>query len=66
VERQVNRCTKLEDSMKPCPFCKSEDLGVVEDGATVSYYVLCKGCWAQGPHSFKDEEDAKKAWNDRQ
>lgn len=53
-----------------CPFCGSPDtaLGAKFDPFFFIYYVMCRHCGAEGPHSGRQaqsEEAAIAAWNRR-
>jgi Lar family restriction alleviation protein len=48
-------------TLLPCPFCHGDKLRVVADH---SYYGVCYGCGAEGPHQ-PDESAAIAAWNRR-
>ena len=50
-------------TLKPCPFCGSEELDI-DFNAADKYFVYCIGCGASG----RDErtiEKAKEVWNRR-
>jgi len=49
-----------ETKLKPCPFCKSEDVYMVECRES---YVFCDRCYARGPCHIIIS-DAAKEWND--
>lgn len=50
--------------LKPCPFCKSDDLSVhFDDG--FSYYVWCGNCGSQTDNNHLTKKEAIKAWNTR-
>jgi Lar family restriction alleviation protein len=51
--------------IKPCPFCKSDDVdlsscGGFKDGD--EYWVMCMNCLAEGPVA-RSEEEAVLPWN---
>ena len=48
-------------TLKPCPFCKGNDISVY--GASV-YWAECGDCFCEGP-VCKTEKEAIKAWNTR-
>lgn len=57
--------------VSPCPFCKSEDVGVNPVGSLLAllsvtpiYFVRCRGCWATGPQEG-GESIAVVRWNER-
>jgi len=47
--------------MKPCPFCKGEDLAIIPD-VPWSYRVACTGCGCTGPGG-RTEVEALVKWN---
>lgn len=53
--------------LKPCPFCTSKNVGLV-DSITNFYvpvfYVICFDCQCRGA-SKRDKEKAIEAWNRR-
>jgi Lar family restriction alleviation protein len=64
--------TKMNDEMKPCPFCGSDDIAVVpaEDSpdydADYPVVVACMDCSADGPdRDFKSAAEAIAVWNRR-
>jgi hypothetical protein len=44
----------MENIIKPCPFCSSNDVEVIheEDREGEAYYVVCHRCGARGPFKF--------------
>lgn len=46
--------------IKPCPFCGSDDLAVLE--LSDNSCVRCRKCYSYGPNG-KDEENAIERWN---
>lgn len=51
----------MSDSIKPCPFCGSENLSLSEP------FVRCRSCGAYGPDAPDDmPSTGLKMWNDRQ
>lgn len=73
--------TKQDASLKPCPFCGSDDLEI-QNTHTPSYSVQCQGCQAEanGPYYYgkamrtrkncvrqhrKAFDSAVQAWNQR-
>ena len=50
--------------LKPCPFCKSEDVYLVSETEIEYNWVYCKNCEAAGPMK-ETEEEAIEAWNRR-
>lgn len=46
--------------IKPCPFCGSDDLCVLE--LSDNSCVRCRRCYSYGPNG-KDEENAIERWN---
>ena len=53
----------MASNLKPCPFCESEDISVVEEG-WCDWWAQCPECCARGPIE-RSEERARDAWNDR-
>lgn len=53
--------------LKPCIWCKSNLLCVTHDNYADGcvYYVKCRSCGSQGPHVFRNEQQAIDAWNKR-
>ena len=50
-------------SLKPCPFCGGTDLNTETDDGI--YWVVCRGCFAEGPYlSIRANDDATE-WNTR-
>ena len=47
--------------LKPCPFCNSNDIKLVESN---SVWACCAFCNAEGPNT-KTRKEACKAWNSR-
>jgi Lar family restriction alleviation protein len=69
----------VSDTLKPCPFCGSDD-AFVEMNDSISTSVVCNDCGARGPISYHDDKDydiehkldllpgeisARKNWNER-
>ena len=51
--------------LKPCPFCGSTNISVVEAGIrTDIWFVQCEDCTATFPH-FDSKAEAVMAWNRR-
>ena len=51
-----------EETLKPCPFCGSDDLLI--DGHSSGASIECQECLAEGP--FGDSHDgARELWNRR-
>lgn len=48
------------EKIKPCPFCGSDDLCVLE--LSDNSCVRCRKCYSYGPNG-KDEENAIERWN---
>lgn len=57
----------MEFEIKPCPKCGGTKLQVVGASRVVDfethYYVRCKKCGHEGPHSLRSDSEAKAAWN---
>jgi Lar family restriction alleviation protein len=53
--------------MKPCPFCKHDEIIVLDDCWDSEYWYRCEclGCEALGPMTHVSEEDAIALWNQR-
>ena len=53
--------------LKPCPFCGSNDVFIIElpyvDGNT--HIVKCANCETYGPRWNSSDEEGIKAWNER-
>ena len=45
---------KIDEKLKPCPFCKNKDLEVVNTH-TPCYHVYCNWCEAEGPPVTADD-----------
>ncbi len=52
----------MNEKLKPCPFCGSKEIVVIENGGT--YDVHCRNCGCGSPYRYK-KEDVIKAWNRR-
>lgn len=50
--------------LKPCPFCRSQNVSVDTDIDDIFYWVSCDACGAEGPQKMV-ELDAIEAWNHR-
>ncbi len=55
--------------LKPCPFCGSKQLDVLETqsgimGLSGEYFIWCQGCYSQSGN-FNTKRDATVAWNRR-
>jgi Lar family restriction alleviation protein len=50
---------RVEDELKPCPFCGSTNLAL--GTFWTSHRVVCNSCNASGPHK-ETKRDAKDAW----
>lgn len=50
------------EPLKACPFCGRYNVFV--EGDSVTFYVRCKDCHAQGPLSYS-KQCAGMAWNSR-
>lgn len=66
----------MAEKMKPCPFCKDQDLlDVCQDATfqsgTFTAYGHCDNCGAQGPIAYSQNSPdvvidmAVRDWNDR-
>jgi Lar family restriction alleviation protein len=55
----------MTDKLKPCPFCGSENVAVMQDDYN-NYRVTCRGCGAMGApgDEFGDNNEIEK-WNQR-
>lgn len=54
--------------LKPCPFCGSEDVKIIEHifkGVKNTYGAKCFSCKAQSDQFFEDGINAIEAWNRR-
>ena len=52
-------------TLKPCPFCGSEDVKEVYTFYTIfRHSVYCKNCYTEGP-AKPTEAEAVEAWNNR-
>ncbi len=56
----------MTDTLKPCPFCDSEDIGnACEIGIHASLcFCVCPECGTRGPGE-QSQEQARASWNDR-
>ena len=60
----------IETSLKPCPFCGSNDIATEEEYSSDTGYsfgghiVICNDCEMQTKH-YETQEEAVKAWNKR-
>lgn len=58
----------MPDTLKPCPFCGSKNVGIYETAygnyLNVFKYVLCQTCNCR-TKAYRDEKDAIAAWNRR-
>ena len=50
--------------LKPCPFCLSKNVEVIDKGPTKGYAVLCFSCESEGPEAGSHQQ-ASDAWNMR-
>ena len=51
------------ENLKPCPFCRWDDIEIDGNGDG-KFWAVCNDCHAEGP--VKDsEEEAVKYWNHR-
>jgi Lar family restriction alleviation protein len=59
----------LRNKLKPCPFCGSKNIDLLDDQDMVyygyAYYAKCRQCKAQS-RSEQKKEDAIAAWNERE
>jgi Lar family restriction alleviation protein len=54
------------DSLKPCPFCGSTDVGWTHYGHYA--YIICDQCQARGPEFYTQDDfgtGAEELWNKR-
>lgn len=49
-------------TLKPCPFCGSEDLDLPDEFTSRIY---CRNCCAEGPFTNEDIEKSIELWNKR-
>ncbi|MCR5728283.1 MAG: Lar family restriction alleviation protein [Lachnospiraceae bacterium] len=59
----------MENGLKPCPFCGSKDIRVIDridvsSGIRTFYHLKCKKCGAS-TDEFRSQFDADVAWNQR-
>ncbi|MBR5179314.1 MAG: Lar family restriction alleviation protein [Lachnospiraceae bacterium] len=59
----------MEEGLKPCPFCGSEDIHLIDridcsNGLQNYYHTKCKACGAS-TDEFGCKFDALVAWNRR-
>ena len=47
---------------RPCPFCASTDLEVME---TPTLFVVCNNCGCEGPYHHSDIDQAIAFWDNR-
>ena len=49
--------------LKPCPFCGgSKHIRIEEPTRSSAAWVVCEGCWAEGPVG-QTKERAAERWN---
>lgn len=56
----------MTDKLKPCPFCNSTDIRLiqVENGVDYdTYYIICANC--ESRTGLKSKAQAKRRWNTR-
>lgn len=65
-------------SLKPCPFCFSQNIAIMREGKSennAAYRVVCRRCKARGPkvrveawhdNKFVAQGQAAAAWNKRE
>lgn len=51
------------DELKPCPFCKTEEVSIIKDVDGI--YIKCYKCWSSADKAAKDIKEAIKLWNKR-
>jgi len=59
---------KNKIEFKPCPFCGSQNIKVLEYGNRKNFYCECEDCKALTPNPMNTdytEEEAIVAWNTR-
>lgn len=54
----------MNDELKPCPFCGSDDLEIYHEVVGCHYYVTCRDCGSSGAIYYTPEQ-AAHAWNRR-
>lgn len=57
----------MTDKLKPCPFCGSEEVGVVDHispQGDKNYTVICVSCGAS-VNNYSTPQYAKRKWNGR-
>lgn len=52
------------EQLESCPFCRSDNLWLIEESEIEYNWVHCKDCGADGPCK-ETKEEAVKAWNRR-
>jgi Lar family restriction alleviation protein len=58
----MSNITDRRETLKPCPFCGSEETALSEP--PVPWLVICEECGAEGPYADK-RKGAVGAWNTR-
>lgn len=54
----------MSKALKPCPFCGSKDVKLLNPDGSRIYQMLCCGCFCR-TDEFDTKEDAFKTWNTR-
>ena len=57
--------TEMFGGLKPCPKCKSENLGAEQAPLGVAYQIGCVDCGYCGPMIDLSSGNAGEAWNNR-
>ena len=54
----------MQEKLKPCPFCGSENIEIVRSPITERFIAACNSCAASSRY-FNDEDEAIDGWNRR-